>query len=337
MHRIEREKDFIIPRELGVLDFNDRVLALAKDPKVPVLERLRFICIISNNLDEFFEILVARLKTQITDQSTPNRDTCRLLDLVSHKAVTLVEDQYQTLNQQILPELEKQKIYLKKKENLLADQSRWVEEYFSSHVKPVLTPIGIDPAHPFPRVLNKSLNFAVELEGTDSFNRELGVAVLQVPRSLPRVIEIPEDPCPGCRCFITLSAILHTHMKDVFPGIKVIDSYQFRVTRNSELFVDEEEVTNLRDAVKGELSYRQYGAAVRLETSDTCPERVSCFLLKQLGLKKQDLYVVDGPVNLVRLISLPEKINQPNLEFPIIKPSIPKRLSRGNSIFDENL
>ncbi len=334
MNNAKRKVDLIIPRELGVLDFNARVLDLAKDLTTPILERLRFICIISNNLDEFFEILVARLKTEINQQPISHQDNKRLLDSISQRAINIVEEQYRILNQQIIPELEGEKIFLKKKETLSEKQFIWIEEYFSKEVKPVLTPIGIDPAHPFPRVLNKSLNFAVELQGTDAFNRELSVAIVQVPRSLPRIVEIPKHLSHKCRCFMTLSSILHTHMKDVFPGINVIESYQFRVTRNSELFVNEEEVTNLRDAVKGELSYRQYGASVRLETSKDCPKKISNFLLKHLGLKSQDLYAVDGPVNLVRLISLTKQINQPNLEFPIIKPGIPKQLLEDASIFN---
>ena len=325
----------IVPRELGVLEFNRRVLELAEESTIPVLERLRYICIISNNLDEFFEVLVARLKTENNQNKTEkSQKISALLDEISAKSLELVNKQYDILNNQIIPDLEKHNIFIKQKGNLNKEQTKWISKYFKNEVNPVLTPIGIDPAHPFPRVLNKSLNFAVQLEGKDAFKRKVEIAIVQVPRSLPRVIELPSNISDGTRSFITISSIVQNHIESVFPGVKVIGAYQFRVTRNSELFVDEEEVTDLRDALKGELSYRQYGASVRLETSKLCPQKVFKFLLSHLDLETEDLFLVDGPVNLVRLMSLPKLVKEPDLEFPRFVPGIPDHLKKYENIFD---
>ena len=324
-----------VPRELGVLAFNKRVLELATEDTCPILERLRYVCIISNNLDEFFEVLVARIKTQLNEKNqNSDINNHKLLKQICFESHALVQSQYQLLNNKILPELERHNIFILRKDTLNQEQARWITNYFTDEVKPVLTPIGIDPAHPFPRVLNKSLNFAVELDGKDAFERDLSVAIVQVPRSLPRILELPPIFSENNRCFITISSILQTHMDSVFPGFRVKGSHQFRVTRNSELFVDEEEVTDLGAAVKGELSYRQYGASVRLETSESCPLGVSDFLLDKLGLKNDDLFTVDGPVNLARLISLPKLLDRIDLEFIRFTPGLPKGLDKSESIFD---
>ena len=210
------EMDSIVPRELGVLDFNSRVLELADDSTIP-LERLKFICIISNNLDEFFEVLVARLKTEnSTMKKTKSNKIAILLDQISAKSFELIKSQYKILNDKIIPELQLHNIFLKQKKNLNKEQIKWVSDYFISEVKPMLTPIAIDPAHPFPRVLNKSLNFAVQVEGEDAFKRKVKIAIVQVPRSLPRIIELPSNISEGTRSFITISSIVQIHIKKVF-------------------------------------------------------------------------------------------------------------------------
>ena len=264
--------EHFINRELSLLQFQRRVLAQAADPSVPLLERLRFICIVSSNLDEFFEIRVSGIKEQIRigdrkgaiDGIAPADLLARLSDEV-HK---LISEQYALLNEDILPALEKEGVSFLRR-NLWTDAQRtWIREYFLREVMPVLTPIGLDPAHPFPRVLNKSLNFAVELDGLDAFGRDSGAAIVQAPRALPRVIRLPREICDQEYSFVFLSSVLHAHVGELFAGMQVLGCYQFRVTRNSDLFVDEEEVKDLRTTLKGELQQRHYGDAVRLEVAD---------------------------------------------------------------------
>src|SRR4029077_9195391 len=217
----------------------------------------------------------------------------------------LVAAQYKLLNEEILSGLASEGVRFLRRSDFTAAQSEWMKAYFFREVMPVLTPIGLDPAHPFPRVLNKSLNFAVELEGKDAFGRNSGIAIVQAPRVLPRVIRLPREIAGAEYDFVFLSSILHAHVGELFAGMKVADSYQFRVTRNSELFVDEEEVKDLRSALRGELPHRQFGDEVRLEISENCAPQIADFLLAQFNLGGEDLYRVDGPVNLVRLINVP--------------------------------
>ena len=324
-------------RELAQLAFNARVLAQAEDARVPVLERLKFLCIVSSNLDEFFEIRVAGLKEQIKYGSSatgPDGLSARqVYRAVAQQAHDLVARQYTLLNEGILPELAQQNIRFLRRTQWNVLQSQWVKEYFFRELMPVLTPIGLDPAHPFPRVLNKSLNFAVELEGKDAFGRNSGRAIVQAPRVLPRVIRLPADVA-GCEYgFVFLSSVLHAHVGELFAGMHVKGCYQFRVTRNSDLFVDEEEVKNLREALQGELSHRHYGNAVRLEVADNCSSEMATFLLSQFDLEQADLYQVQGLVNLVRLMQVPLWVERPDLKFTNFVPGLPTPLDKTEDIF----
>src|SRR5262245_565065 len=319
-------------REIGQLAFNRRVLAQAENRATPLLERLRFLCIVSSNLDEFFEIRVSGLKAEIEAGSAPiGPERVRPDELFGQVALEthdLVNAQYQLLNDEILPGLAHEGIRFLRRSDFTAVQADWIKAYFCREVMPVLTPIGLDPAHPFPRVLNKSLNFAVELEGKDAFGRNSGIAIVQAPRVLPRVIRLPRELAGAQYDFVFLSSILHAHVGELFAGMKVVDSYQFRVTRNSELFVDEEEVKDLRAALRGELPHRQFGDEVRLEVAENCSPQISDFLLAQFNLGQDDLYRVDGPVNLVRLINVPDWVGRPDLKFPTFRPGLPAQLER---------
>ena len=329
----------LINRELGILAFQRRVLAQAEDPDMPMLERLRFLSIVSSNMDEFFEVRVAGLKEQIRANSTqlsPDGLTARQqFRSVSDVAHELVAHQYDVLNREVIPELAAQGIHFIRRTQWNEAQAAWIRDYFFRELMPVLTPIGLDPSHPFPRVLNKSLNFAVELSGRDAFGRNSGAAVVQAPRSLPRVIRMPSEVA-GCEYgFVFLSSILHAHVGELFTGMKVEGCYQFRVTRNSDLFVDEEETKNLRQALQGELPQRHFGAAVRLEVADNCSESMAAFLLEQFELEPDDLYQVHGPVNLVRLMQVPDWVDRPDLKFVPFVPALPARLAKNEDIFAE--
>jgi polyphosphate kinase len=319
-------------RELSLLAFHRRVLAQAKDTNMPLLERLRFLCIACTNLDEFFEIRVAGLKQQVafgSVQAGPeNLSPQEVLNRISVAAHEFVNEQYQLLNEDFLPALEQAGIYFLKRDQWNQAQSQWVRNYFEEDLQPILSPIGLDPAHPFPRILNKSLNFIVSLEGKDAFGRDSGMAIVQAPRSLPRLIQMPSELAQQPYNFIFLSSILHAHVGDLFPGMVVTGCYQFRLTRNSELFVDEEEVDDLLNALEGELPGRRYGDSVRLEVADNCPEKIFSFLLKQFRLKPNDLYQVNGPVNLNRLIALSDLLDRPELKFPSFTPATPTHLGR---------
>jgi len=324
-------------RELGLLEFNRRVLAQAADPAIPLLERLRFLCIVSSNLDEFFEIRVAGLKAQIdVGADAPGSDglpPSRLYREVAREAHDLVARQYTLWNESVLPSLAKQGIRFFRRREWTGAQREWISAYFFREIMPVLTPIGLDPAHPFPRILNKSLNFAVQLAGKDAFGRSSGIALVQAPRVLPRVIRIPAE-LAGCDYgFVFLSSIIHAHVGELFAGMEVQGCYQFRVTRNSDLFVDEEEVKNLRIALQGELPQRHFGDAVRLEVADLCPPAMSEFLLQQFGLGADDLYQVTGPVNLVRLMQIPDWVDRADLKYPAFMPGVPAALVRQPDIF----
>jgi polyphosphate kinase len=322
--------ELYVNRELGQLAFNQRVLAQAENRATPLLERLRFLCIVSSNLDEFFEIRVAGLKAEIEAGSLaigPDRmPAAQVFARVAKEAHTLVATQYQLLNQDILPGLASEGVRFLRRGDLTSAQAEWVKAYFIREVMPVLTPIGLDPSHPFPRVLNKSLNFAVELEGKDAFGRNSGIAIVQAPRVLPRVVRLPREIAGAEYDFVFLSSILHEHVGELFAGMKMVDCYQFRVTRNSELFVDEEEVKDLRTALRGELPHRQFGDEVRLEIAENCSPQIADFLLAQFNLGQDDLYRVDGPVNLVRLMSVPDWVGRPDLKYPLFRPGLPAQL-----------
>ncbi|TAH38091.1 MAG: polyphosphate kinase 1 [Planctomycetota bacterium] len=324
-------------RELSLLEFNRRVLEQAKDPATPLLERLRFLTICSANLDEFFEIRAAGVRQQAAYHVVPKgadglapEQVLRAISELAHK---LVEEQYRTLNEVLLPSMEKEGIRLLKRRHWSTRQQRWVRRYFDEQVLPVLTPVGLDPAHPFPRVLNKSLNFIVSVEGTDAFGRGSGIAVVQVPRSLPRVIALPREAAEAPYDFVLLSSIVHAHVEELFPGMAATGCYQFRVTRNSDLWVDEEEVDDLLRALKGELPSRLYGDAVRLEVADDCPEEMNQYLLDNFQLQPQDLYQVNGPVNVNRLAALYELTERPDLKYPRFVQGLPRRLEKSADLF----
>ena len=329
--------EHFLNRELSLLAFNRRVLAQAADARVPLLERLRFLCIVSSNLDEFFEIRVAGLKEKIKLGShAVGADGLPPLEVfrrVTEQAHQLIAEQYALLNDVILPALEKEDIAFFRRSLWSEEQRAWIREFFVREVMPVLTPIGLDPSHPFPRVLNKSLNFAVELEGTDAFGRNSGAAIVQAPRALPRVIRLPKELCGVDYGFVFLSSILHEHVSELFSGMNVLGCYQFRVTRNSDLFVDDEEVKNLRIALQGELPQRHFGDAVRLEVADNCSELMTAFLQQQFGLDDDDLYRVPGIVNLVRLMSVPDQVDRPDLMYAPFQPGLPKVLAKRYDIF----
>lgn len=333
-----KHPDLYINRELSLLQFHSRVLAQATDESIPLLERLRFLCISSTNLDEFFEIRVSGLKEQIVlgsvqagpDGLTPHETLKR----VSEYAHSMVEEQYRILQETLFPQLEKENIRFLRRQELTPKQAQWVKRYFNSELAPMLSPLALDPAHPFPRIINKSLNFIVSLEGKDAFGRENGIAVVMAPRALPRLIHLPRTYAKGPYDFIFLSSIIHAYVDDLFPGMSATGCYQFRVTRNSDLFVDEEEIDDLLHALEGELSTRRYGDAVRLEVADNCPDEMAHFLLKQFNLTLDDLYKVNGPVNLNRLIALPELVDRPDLKYPPFTPGLPLRMARNTDIFE---
>jgi polyphosphate kinase len=324
-----------INRELSFLEFNQRVLDQALDQSVPLLERLKFLCISCSNLDEFFEIRVAGLKQlQELGGGTPAADGLTIPDLLTaiHERCTqLLADQYRCLNELLLPALAREGVPLLGRAEWTAQATQWLEQYFEREVEPVLTPLGLDPARPFPRIQNKSLNFIVRLEGKDAFNRDSELAIVQAPRSLPRVV-----PLPGVgsgRACVLLSTIVQAFVPKLFTGIKVIGCYQFRITRNSDLFVDEEEIDDLRRALEGELAHRRYGSAVRLEVSDDCPDDLVKFLQAQFSSHVLDLYHVSGPVNLNRLSAMYELVQRPDLKYQIFTPGLPKRLTGVTDLF----
>ena len=330
-------RDHFINRELSLLQFQRRVLAQAADPAMPLLERLRFLCIVSSNLDEFFEVRVAGVKEQMrlgsltmtTDGLTPSA----LHALISREVHSIIAEQYALLNDTILPALANEGIVFLRRSAWTDAQHLWARDYFMREVMPVLTPIGLDPAHPFPRVLNKSLNFAVELEGRDAFGRNSGAAIVQAPRALPRVIRVPKELTGVDDAFVFLSSLLHAHVGELFGGMNVVGCYQFRVTRNSDMFVDEEEVKDLRATLKGELQQRHFGDAVRLELADNCSEAMAGFLMKQFALDRADVYRVPGIVNLVRLNQVPDWVERPDLKYRGFRPARPKELAKGDNIF----
>ena len=331
-----KRPDLYINRELSLLEFNGRVLAQALDERLPLLERLRFLCIFSTNLDEFFEVRAARLQELQalgSTQAGPDQlGPTELLHAIGARVHEQVDIQYRILNDTLLPALAGQGIHFVLRSEWTAEQADWVREYFERELAPMLSPMGLDPAHPFPRVLNKSLNFIVVLSGMDAFGRRSFNAILQAPRSLPRIIPLPHATT-GQHQFVFLSSVIHAHVGALFPGMEVKGCYQFRVTRNSDLFVDEEEADDLLRAVEGELQSRRYGDAVRLEVADTCPQGMTDYLLTQVGLEPIDLYRVNGPVNLNRLLAVCDMPERSDLRFAPFSPGLPAALGPSDNIF----
>ena len=334
------DTDLLVPqlyinRELSFLEFNQRVLEQAKDARIPLLERVRFLCISCANLDEFFEIRVASLRELLeagaVQASADGLSVHEQLKSIRTRAVRLVDEQYQLLNDVLLPELARKGVVFVEPETWTEAQARWLAEYFTREVEPVLSPLALDPARPFPKILNKSLNFAVVVEGEDGFGRNSGLAVVQAPRSLPRLIKLPDEL--GSRNFVFLGTIVEAFVSKLFAGMRMRGCYQFRVTRNSDLFVEQEEVDDLLRAVEGELASRRYGDAVRLETAHDCPDEILTYLLGQFALTGEELYKVSGPVNLNRLMAVYDLVDRPELKYAAFAPSIVERLKLGSDIF----
>ncbi len=333
-----KNPDYYINRELSLLAFNWRVLAQAKDPTIPLLERLRFLTISCTNLDEFFEVRVAGLKEKEAARSVrrgpDNMLPNEVLSELALRIHSFVEEQYRVLNEELLPALQEQEINFIRRTKWNASQAAWMKKFFKEELQPVLSPLGLDSAHPFPKVVNKSLCFIVSLTGKDAFGRNSGLAVLQAPRSLPLVIKLPEDETDsGPNDFVFLSSVIHAHVDELFHGMTVQGSYQFRVTRNSDLFVDEEEMLDLKRAVEGELALRQYGDEVRIEIADNCPEELVKFLRDQFKMSEDDLYLVHGLVNLNRMKTAFDLIHRPDLIFPPFTPGLARQLSTNEDIF----
>ncbi len=333
-----QEPGLYINRELSQIAFNRRVLELALDGNIPLLERVRFLCISCTNLDEFFEVRVAGLRQRLKlglEQVFPDGLTPReTLYHIRQAVLILMHDQYQVCNDSLLDELIKQDIRILRRQSWSKKQKAWLHKHFVHELMPVLSPLGLDPVHPFPRILNKSLNFAVELEGRDAFGRDTDMALVRAPRSLPRITRVPSSYSTAQYEFVFLSDILHVFMDELFPGMTVNGCYQFRVTRNSELFVDEEEIEDLARALQGELQGRGYAEAVRLEISNDCPGSVKKFLTSKFDLEASEVYLCDGPVNLNRLSEIHDLVDRPDLKYNRLKSYIPVAMREDASIFE---
>ncbi|MHB1271599.1 MAG: polyphosphate kinase 1 [Rhodanobacter sp.] len=326
-----------IHRELSQLQFNIRVLDQAMDERTPLLERLKFLLIFSRNMDEFFEIRVAGLKGQVAlDHELIGPDGIaprRVLAEISEIAHRQVERQYAILNEHMLPQLAEHGIRSVLRTQWTHKQKLWVRRYFREEVAPLVTPIGLDPTHPFPLLVNKSLNFIVQLEGIDAFGRDSGLAIVPAPRVLPRLIRLPAEVCADGDNYVLLSSILHAHAEELFPGMQVLGCYQFRLTRNADLSLDPEDVEDLALALRGELYSRRFGDAVRLEVADNCPKELTGYLLRQFGLDESELYEVNGPVNLARLFIIANNVSYPQLQYPPFTPVLPKALKFAEDLF----
>ena len=327
-----------INRELSLLEFHKRVLAQALDPDLPLLERLRFLCITCTNLDEFFEIRVAGLKQRIEigarAQGPEKLPAQEVFDTLRVEVADLVRQQYELLNEVMFPELTKAGVRFVRSEEWNEEQQAWLSEYFDEQVVPVLTPLTFDPSRPFPRILNKSLNFIVRLHGRDAFGRRRHRGMVQAPRSLPRIIKLPDHlSTAGEDNFVFLSSIIRVHVDRLFPGLDVDGCYQFRVTRNSDLYIDDEEVSDLVRALEGQLEASRYGAAVRIEIGHECPEDLQEFLLDHFDLQEFDMYLVEGPVNLNRLSTVCNIEGHPDLLYEPFAQGLPEELLSGEDIF----
>ena len=326
-----------LDRDHSILAFNERVLDWARRADVPLLERLRFLCIVSSNLDEFFEVRAAPHLIAAQTGEQKGLYTAKSFKALSNAAHDMVDRQYALYNDDLLPEFGRQGIRIVSHGERNTAQRRWVKAYFEREVRPLLIPVGLDPSHPFPQVANKSLNFIVRLSGHDAFGRENEIAIVKVPRVLPRFIHMPDKGSKGSHkgtLFVSLSSMIRAHLAELFPGRVVGQFSQFRVTRHSDLAVDEDDVQNLRTALRQGLEQRHYGQAVRLEVSAGCSEYLSSFLLKQFNLPELALYRVHGPVNLVRLTQIVDLVNDPKLLFPPHKPCYPTQLVPGQSFFE---
>jgi polyphosphate kinase len=324
-----------LDRDHSILAFNERVLDWARRPDVPLLERLRYLCIVSSNLDEFFEVRAAPHLTAVQNGERKGSYTVDSFEALAGAAHQLVERQYALFNDELTPAFAKESIAIVSHGDRNVAQRRWVDEYFEREVRPLLVPVGLDPAHPFPQVANKSLNFIVRLGGADAFGRENEIAIVKVPRVLPRLIRMPAKVSGKKTLFVSLSSVIRAHLQTLFPGREVSQFSQFRVTRHSDLAVDEDDVRNLRTALRLGLQHRHYGQAVRLEVSSGCSDFLAAFLLQQFGLPDGALYRVPGPVNLVRFQQLIDLVDAPRLLFPPYRASYPSGLVPGTPIFEQ--
>lgn len=335
-----RNPEFYLNREMSLLEFNRRVQSQARDTTIPLLERLMFLCIASSNLDEFFEIRVAGLKQQAIfgggSTSADNLSPHEQLHRISVAAHELVKEQYLLLNDQLLPEMRSHGMHILLSKDWNNKQSAWVKSYFHRELLPIISPVALDPAHPFPQVLNKSLNFIIRLEGKDAFGRNSGIAIVQAPRALPRIVRLPPSSTSTSHeyDFVLLSSIIFKHAGDLFPGMKVKGCYQFRVTRNADITVQEEEANDLMQAIEGKLTTRRFARAVRIEVQDDCPQEMIDLLLQKFELHSTDVYQVNGPVNLHRLMAIRDEADEPELKYPSFTPAMPNRLHRSQDIFE---
>ena len=330
--------EFYINRELSHLQFNIRVLAQALDDSHPLLDRLFFLCIFSKNLDEFYEVRVADLVHQLTFArelaGVDGMHPAQVLSEIYALCSVNVSRQYEILNETLLPALKEENIHFLRRAQWTDEQRLWIRDYFDENVQPLVSPIGLDPSHPFPRLVNKSLNFIVALDGKDAFGRQTGLAIIPAPRSLPRTVRLPDELTAGGDHFVFLSSIIHEYADELFPGMSVKGCYQFRVTRNVDLDIDHEGTSDLASALEDELHSRNFGEEMRLEVADNCPDELIAFLLKQFNLDETDLYKVNGPVNLGRLIEVIDQINRPDLRYAPFTPGLPKNVNFKKSIFE---
>src|SRR5690625_3327890 len=321
----------LLNRELSVLQFNERVMAMAERDDTPLLERLRYLCIVSSNLDEFFEIRISSVKEQQRQspmsEGNDGRTPDQAFELVQAHVHQLVARQNSLLLDTVLAQLAQAGVVLFDHASWSAEVQTWAHHYFAQEIAPLLTPIGLDPARPFPRVYNKSLNFIVSLSGIDAFGRVASIAIVQAPRSLPRIFQVPPDICGIAHGYVMLTTVISAFINDLFLGLEVKGCYRWRVTRNSDLFVDEEEITNLRQALQGELSQRNFGAAVRLEIDKSMPEDLEQFLQHEFLLQPRDTYRIEGPVNLSRLSRVCDVVGRRDLLFPEFRPGVPPPFS----------
>jgi polyphosphate kinase len=318
-----RDPSLYLNRELSQLDFNFRVLAQALDPQVPLLERLRFLCISCTNLDEFFEIRAATVRHAMdfgVPAAADGMSPASILNKIHDRAAQLVDAQYKCWNEVIRPSLNEAGVRVLGRDSWNARQTRWLRAYFRDEIMPVLSPLGLDPSHPFPKILNKSLNIVVVLKGKDAFGRAGHLAIVRAPRSLPRIIHLPQRVSGGEHDFVLLSSVLSAFADEMFPGMDVKGAYQFRVTRNSELVVDEAEVENLALALRDELVGRGYNPAVRLEIAKDCPKPIMRTLLQNFELLENAVYLIDGPVNLNRVTQVYDLVARPELKYPSFTP-----------------
>jgi polyphosphate kinase len=329
--------EYYLNREQSYLQFNMRVLEQARNPNHPLLERLMFLLIFSSNLDEFYEIRVSGLKKQLQiGRQRPGPDgkyPDEILKEINSSVRAALAQQYQILNEQLFPSLAKQNIRFLYRHEWNPELTQWAHTYFQEEVLPVVSPLGLDPAHPFPRLVNKSLNFILSLEGKDAFGRDSGLAIVPAPRSLPRLIKVPASILPNGDNFVFLSSIIHAHVEDFFPGMTVKECHQFRVTRNSDLEMTNFNVEDVASALEGELHLRRFGMAAKLEVGAACPSELTDFLLERFNLTEDELFRLDGPVNLQRLMALITMLDRPDLCFPKFTPGTPTALEEDNCIF----